>query len=195
VARIQTPQHVQELQAEFKIREPFGLELLETVQPVYAIATQRVASSGFPKKCYGRAAGTAQVGVNAEVALTCPTDVGIIILVTKVYFGDIAGPVQARADDGVPGTPIENTSTNKAFRDTRINPAQLPDGILQAWDPLTAAPNGRSIAEYECPANITVEIVPDVILGGGGYYLIRHLTANTALSVSYEWTEFLLEDR
>lgn len=196
MARIQTPQHVQELQAEFKVREPFGLELLETIQPSYVLAAQKVASQGYPRKAFGRlSAGAGGVGTNIECVLSCPANVGIVILLTRLSFGDIAGPVELRAFDGAALTDSTGASVAKQFRDTRINAAQLPQGIIEGTDPLTAAPNGTRIAQVECPADVTVFYEPDVVIGGGGYFLVRHPTANTALAVNFEWTEFLLEDR
>jgi len=196
MARIQTPQHVQELQAEFKVREPFGLELLETIQPTVDVATQKVASQGYPRKCFGRlSVGAGGAGTNVECAIECPTDVGIVILLTKVNISDVGGTVELRAFSGTALGSTTGDSTQKHFRDSRINPAQRPDGALRGTDPLTAAPNGDRIALIEVPAGVTVFIEPDVILGGGGYWLVRQSTANAVLAVGFEWTEFLLEDR
>jgi len=64
MARIQTPQHVQELQAEFKVREQFGLELLETIQPTYSLGRQKIASTGYPRRCFGTIAAAAGGGRN-----------------------------------------------------------------------------------------------------------------------------------
>jgi len=196
MARIQTPQHVQELQAEFKVREQFGLELLETIQPTYNLGLQKVASQGYPRKCFGvdnAAAGGA--GTNVECALRCPADVGIIILLESVSITNIIGPCSLRADDGTPMASIVGTASTKQFRDTRINPAQQPDGVLETADPLTAAPNGNSVGLLEVLPDTRLDVVVDVVLGSGGYFLVRHEIANTALDVSFMWTEFLLEDR
>jgi len=196
VARIQTPQHVQALQTEFKVRGPFGLELIETIQPVVLLGSQQVASEGYPRKAMGRlSAAAGGVGTNVEAVISCPADVGIILLLTRISFGDIGGFVELRADDGSALTDVTGSAIAKQFRDTRINPAQIPQGIIQGTDPLTAAPNGTKVAEIECPANVTVFVDPDVVIGGGGYFVIRQPTANTAVAVNFEWTEFLLEDR
>jgi len=194
MARIQTPQHVQELQAEFKIREQFGLELLETVQPTFDVATQRVASLGYPRKCMGHAALTAGAGQNSELILTCPADIGIVIRIEELWITD-ATTVQLRADDGTPPVAPSAALTEKAFRDGRTI-SQLPDGILQTADPLTAAPNGVRVGQVDIITNPATGIFPiDWILGGGAYFLIRQVTANAALACTWLWTEFLLEDR
>jgi len=196
VARIQTPQHVQELQAEFKVREPFGLELLETIQPTYQLGLQKVASQGYPRKAFGSAhANAGGVGTNNEIALRCPADIGIIILLETVSITNLASTVTLRADDGVAMASIVGTDITKQFRDTRINPAQQPDGIMETANPLTAAPNGRHVAIIAVVADTTLVHRVDVVLGGGGYFLVRHDTVNAALDVDFMWTEFLLEDR
>jgi len=196
MARIQTPQHVQELQAEFKVRSTFGLELLETVQPTYALGVQKVASQGYPRKAFGFCAGAAGgVGTNVECIIRCPEDIGIIILVEEFSFDNIGGEIQARADDGVLPTPIVGVQVNKQFRDTRINPAVLPDAIIETSNPLTAAPAGNPIGQYSVLADATQFIPVDCVLGGGGYFLVRSSTPNQALEIMFRWTEFLLEDR
>jgi len=197
VARIQTPQHVQELQAEFKVREAFGLDLLETVQPTYALGLQKVASTGYPRECIGRmsiAAGG--VGTNVEGSLTCPADRGIVILLTEAWCDGGATAVTAalRITDGVAMATISSTPVTKAFADGRII-TQLPDGRTDIANPLTAAPNGRQVGRIICPADLTTVIPLNIILGGGAYFLLRHGTANASMNVVYFWTEFLLEDR
>jgi len=196
MARIQTPQHVQELQAEFKVRDQFGLELLETIQPTYSLGIQKVASVGYPRKCFGIIeAGAGGVGTNIECALSCPTDIGIIILLETISVENLGGVVNARADDGGALATISAVGTSKHFRDTRINPVQRPDGVLNTLNPLTAAPNGTNVGAYSCLADDTLIIPVDVVLGGGGYFLLRNPTANAGLGVTFNWTEFLLEDR
>jgi len=194
MARIQTPQHVQELQAEFKVREQFGLELLETVQPVYSLGRQKVASLGYPRKCMGHVSVTGGVGDHGELIITCPADVGIVINVDKIWVTDVAGEFGLRITDGVAPTDIVAASTNKAFRDGRIID-QLPDGILQSASPLAAAANGRRMAILENPAGETTQFDVDVILGGGAYFLLRNSTLNALITCAFLWTEFLLEDR
>lgn len=196
MARIQTPQHVQELQAEFKVREQFALELIETIQPTYNLGIQKVASTGYPRKAFGIIeAGAGGVGTNIECALSCPSDIGIIILLESVSIENIGGVVNVRSDNGTALATISSTGTSKQFRDTRINPSQLPDGILTTQNPLTAAPNGRNVGAYSCLADDTVFIPLDVVLGSGGYCLVRNPTANVGLGITFNWIEFLLEDR
>jgi len=197
MARIQTPQHVQELQAEFKVREQFGLELLETVQPTYSLGDIKVASTGYPRKCMGRiAAAAGGVGTNIECALTCPADVGIVILLNSMWIENdsTAVTVGVNITDGVPMATISSNPTDKAFRDGRIT-GQQPDGITSIANPLTAAPNGRVIGRVIVPASITTIMPLDIILGGGAYLLIRSGTVDGPLNVVFHWTEFLLEDR
>jgi len=195
VARIQTPQHVQDLQAEFKVREGFGLDLLETIQPVTLVGGQKVASSGYPRKSFGViSAGTGGAGTNIELALRCPAGRGIIILLESVSFDNVGGEVSARFDDGVAMTPISSTPTTKKFRDGRIE-ANIPDGILEVANPLSAAANGTFIGQYSCLAGDTVFVPVDVVLGDDSYYLIRNSADNAGLEVNFMWTEFLLEDR
>jgi len=195
MARIQTPQHVQELQAEFKVREPFGLELLETIQPTYQLGRQKVASVGFPKRAFGVIdASAGGVGTHIELSLTCPADRGLVIVLDRIVLNDVAAVVTMRITDGVAQATVSSTAATKAFQDGRIAD-QIPDGILSTANPLTAAPNGRFIGKYACLANDTVQLDLNVILGGGAYLLMRHVASNTALAVSFFWTEFLLEDR
>ena len=197
MAKIQTPQHVQELTAEFKVREPFSVELLETIQPTYQLALQKVASQGYPRKCMGIVIGAAGgVGTNTECAITCPADVGIVILLESWSINHLNGNVTARVDDGVALASTVTVHGTKGFRDTRINPAaQLPDGILTDHDPLTAAPNGRQVGIYSVQTTDTNVFEVDTVIGGGGYFVIRRESANTAMDVCFMWTEFLLEDR
>jgi len=194
MAKIQTPQHVQELQAEFKVRSQFDLELLETIQPTYSVATNRVASIGYPRKCMGHTGITAGVGDNSECILTCPADVGIIIHIEGVWITDVTGSMTLRADDGVAPAVVIATSTAKAFRDGRIID-QLPDGILQTAEPLSAAPNGAQVALIENLDDSSKWYELDWILGSGAYFLVRRSTANAVLTVAWKWTEYLLEDR
>jgi len=194
MARIQTPQHVQELQAEFKIRETFGLELLETVQPTFSLGAQKIASLGYPRKCMAHQAGTAGVGENSEMIITCPADRGIVILVERVEISSLDGAFGFNMTDGVAPASIAATSAAIAFRDGRIID-QRPDAIVQFADPLTAAPNGRQVGSGTDPAGETSIWNLDFILGGGAYFLVRQNVANLGFAVNWYWTEFLLEDR
>jgi len=192
MARIQTPQHVQELQAEFKIREQFGLELLETVQPTYQLGRQKIASTGYPRKCSAILIGGNTASTNSELILTCPADIGIVILVEQIWIPQ--GPYRIHLTDGVAPASVTSVLTTKAFRDARIID-QLPDGIIEEARPLTAAPNGRPIAAAAVPTGDTLIFKPEIILGGGAYVLVRNDTVNDAFTISFLWTEFLLEDR
>jgi len=195
MARIQTPQHVQELQAEFKVREPFGLELLETIQPTYSLGRQKIASTGYPRRCFGTiAAAAGGVGTNIECSIRCPANVGILTLVESFSVVSIADGIQLRMDDGVAMTPITSAVATKAFQDSRLS-ANLPESVLEIANPLTAAANGTRVGNYETVLDNTVEFPLDVVLGGDGYILIRTSAANAALTVNWVWTEFLLEDR
>lgn len=198
MARIQTPQHVQELQGEFKVREPFGLELLETIQPTYSLGRQKVASTGFPKRAFGVvAAGAGGVGTNVEASLTCPADRGIVIVLNRwsiTGLSAVTQVIEARITDNVAQATVSSVVANKAFQDGRIAPA-IPDGILRTANPLTAAPNGQLVGVYNVLADDTLEIETNVILGGDAYFLLRDLTVNSPLTVNFHWTEFLLEDR
>jgi len=194
MARIQTPQHVQELQAEFKIREAFGMELLETVQPVFSLGAQKVASLGYPRKCIAHISITAGVGENSECIITCPANRGIVINVDEVWITSLDGAFAFFMTDGVAPASIAATSVAKAFRDGRIID-QLPDAIIQSATPLTAAPNGRQIASATDPAGETTKYAIDFILGGGAYLLVRQTVANLGFTTAFLWTEFLLEDR
>lgn len=195
MARIQTPQHVQELQAEFKVREPFGLDLLETIQPTYQLGRQKIASVGYPKRCFAAVSAAAGgVGTQIECALECPAGRGILILLESASVENIGGRVTGRITDGVAMATVSSNPTTKAFQDGRVTASQ-PDGILAIANPLSAAPNGSFIGQYACLADDTLTIPYDVILGGGAYFLIRHSTSNAGLTVNFVWTEFLLEDR
>jgi len=194
MARIQTPQHVQELQAQFKIRAPFGLELLETIQPTFSVGDQKVASTGYPRKCMAESQAAATANDNGECIITCPADRGIVLVVDEVWISDVAGSLNLRIDDGTALTDITTTFSTKGFRDARI-PDQLPDAIVQSANPLAAAPNGRSIGLVENPTGVTSRYPVGMILGGGAYFLVRQNSTNAAMTVTFLWTEFLLEDR
>lgn len=195
MARIQTPQHVQELQAEFKVREPFGLELLETIQPTYSLGRQKIASTGYPRKCIGQIAGAAGgVGTNIEVALQCPANTGIVALVTRFSLVNLGGSCTSRITDGTAMATVSGQSTAKAFADGRLA-GRIPETIMDIANPLTAAPNGLLVGTWAVTADEVLHVPTEVILGGGAYFLIRNGTANGAITVNFEWTEFLLEDR
>jgi len=89
---------------------------------------------------------------------------------------------------------ITGTHLEKAFQDSRLAPI-LPESVLESANPLTGAPNGVRVGNYENPVDTTVEYPLNVVLGGDGYILIRTSGANAALTVNWVWTEFLLEDR
>jgi len=193
MARIQTPQHVQEVTAEFKVREPFELELLETIQPTYSLGRQKIASTGYPRKCIGIvAAGAGGVGTNIECGIECPGDVGIVILLEQIWVRE--GSAGMRITDGTAMATVSSSPTTKNYRDARLT-GQRPDGILRIANPLTAAPNGDSVASIEVLADQTDIYEPEIILGGDAYFLVRNAAANDGLTVSFLWTEFLLEDR
>ena len=195
MARIQTPQHAQELQAEFKVREQFGLELLETIQPTYSLGRQKIASTGYPRRCFGTiAAAAGGVGTNMEAAIRCPANVGIIILVESFSILGIGDGSQLRMDNGVAMASVTAEETTKAFQDSRLAPT-LPEAVLERANPLTAAANGVRVGNYDAIVDTVVEYPIDVVLGGDGYVLIRTSGANAALTVNWVWTEFLLEDR
>jgi len=195
LARIQTPQHVQELQAEFKVREPFGLELLESIQPTYSLGRQKIASVGYPKKAIAIVSASAGgVGTNIECALRCPADIGIVISLDEIWLNDLGGSVTMRITDGTAMATISSTPTDKAWRDARVTASQ-PQGVTEIANPLTAAPNGRLIAIVSCLTDDTKIFKPKVILGGDAYFLVRRSSSNSGLTLTFLWTEFLLEDR
>lgn len=198
MARIQTPQHVQELQAEFKVREQFGLELLETIQPTYSLGRQKVASTGYPRKCIGLFTGAAGgVGTNLELVLSCPPDVGIVIVVDELWARNLDGAATLRISNGAALATIVDTQTTKNYRDARLasSVAGRPQGVINTCNPLTAAPNGDQIALINGLADDTLVLKPEIILGGGDFFLLRESNSNTALICDMMWTEFLLEDR
>jgi len=196
MARIQTPQHVQELQAEFKVRTPFGLELLETIQPTYSLGRQKIASTGYPRRCIGVIAASAGgVGTNIECSLRCPANVGIITLVESfTIFGSGTSQGQLRMDDGVAMATISSVEVEKGFQDSRLA-SILPETIMEIANPLTAAPNGRRVGEYPSEADSGRRIDLNVVLGSDGYLLVRNPVANLGMTINWQWTEFLLEDR
>jgi len=194
VARIQTPQHVQELQAEFKVREPFGLELLETIQPTYSLGRQKIASTGYPRKAMAVvSAGAGGVGTNIENIILCPSDVGIIVLLEEIWIENIGGRVTFRLTDGVAPATVSSTPNAARYRDGRLpGRAQATFAIA---NPLTAAPNGEFVSQVACLADDTKIFPFDVILGAGDYFLTRQSTANAGMTTTFLWTEFLLADR
>jgi len=198
VAKIQTPQHVQKLQAEFKVREAFDLDLLETIQPVVQTAASgaQVASQAYPRECIGSVIAPAGgVGTNVQCQFTGLGGLGIIYLVRRVSFAFPTGPgsVDLRVDDGV-GLVANTPVLTKRFSDLRI-PAALPDALLGESSPLTAAPDGEFIARYQGLASTELFIDLDIVLGDGLYLLTTNRTANEALRTVFYWTEYLLEDR
>jgi len=195
MARIQTPQHVQELQAEFKIREPFGLELLETIQPTYSLGRLKIASTGYPRRCMAVvSAGAGGVGTNIEnILLAPPAASGVIIILEEIWVEDVGGRVTFRMTDGVAPATISGTPNVARYRDSRL-PGR-PVSTLAIANPLTAAPNGEFVAQVACPSDDTKVFQFDVILGEGGYFLTRDSTANSGMTTTFLWTEFLLADR
>jgi len=132
MARIQTPQHVQELQAEFKVREPFGLELLETIQPTYSLGRQKIASTGYPRDAMGRMGVTAGgVGTNAQAVVQGRGGRGVVYLYQRaIIIKPTDGIVEIRASIGATISVTEALS--KTFLDQRIavTPPRHPERIL-----------------------------------------------------------------
>jgi len=195
MARIQTPGHVSSLQSEFKIREPFGLELLETIQPV-AIATdvtELVASQDYPRKAFGMIQTSAVAASNAQCELTSTAGTGKIFQLNGIlHENDIAGRFTYRVTDGVAiANPV--AVTTKVYADLRI--LALPDLILSGSTPLTAAPDGRVAAQVNMLGDTSLYVPMNVVLGGGAYFLVRNSTVNETLVCTFFWTEYLLEDR
>jgi len=195
MARIQTPQTVQEVQAEFKIRESFGLEMLETIQPTYDVGRGKVASTGYPRKAVGLCSGAAGgVGTNLECTLICPADIGLVIVLERIIIEDIGGLLSIRMSTGVAQATVSSNPITKAFRDGRLATI-LPQGILAIANPLSAASNGIGVGLINVAAATTLRFDLDMVLGGGSWAGLRNSTANDALSVTFFWTEYLLEDR
>jgi len=200
VSRVQTPQHVQELQREFKIREGFGLELLETIQPTYILAAPvgAVASQGYPRTCVGTINGTAGgVGENVQNSITGPGNRGIIYQITRILTTFVTdGSVDLRIDDGVAIAATETVSISKRFTDARIPQlASIPDAVLAESSPLTAAQDGQLIGRIAGLAATMVDLPVSIILGAGTYFLMSNQTTNENMFTTYFWTEYLLEDR
>jgi len=196
MARIQTPQVIQEARAEFKVRGDFDLELLETVQPTYQVSRRGVASTAYPRECMGRVADGAGAGANGQCAITGRTGQGKIYVVDSVQIDVLLTSVyQLRIDSGTAIAAAETESVSKRFTDTRLGAAPLPDAFLSSSTPLTAAPDGLLVGSMPMLANTFHRILLGVVLAEGTYFLVRNLTANEAMSVTYFWTEFLLEDR
>ena len=196
MARIQTPQIVEEARAQFKIRDQFNLELLETIQPTYAVSDRRIASTAYPRSAIGRQARAAGgVGTNAQLEITGRANQGKVYLVDKVEIDSATGTTyQLRIFDGAAIASTQTSSASKAYIDTRLF-AQSPDALLTSSFPLTAAPDGLLIATVIMDAAETRVIPLGIVLAEDTYFLIRNLTANEALECTWFWTEFLLEDR
>lgn len=193
---IQTPAPVQALQAQFKVRSPFGLFLREDIQPVVILADLTVgspATAGFPKLAMGFASGAAGgAGNESEVVATGVGGQGIVQVVNKIRaFKATAGVITLRVASGI-GT-ITN-STTKQYNDLRnFSAAQIPTMLLGGKS--AAAPEGSLISSEQCDGVVGIEFLVDIILGPADQIVVANNTANEALDVTMYWTEYLLEDR
>lgn len=196
MVQIQTPQVVEEARAQFKIREGFDLDLLETIQPTYQVSSRRIASTAYPRTAMGRQARAAGgVGTNGQLEITGRADQGKIYLVDEVRIESVtATTYQLRIFDGAAIASTQTEATAKRYTDTRLF-AQLPDALLTSSIPLTAAPDGRLIGTVIMAAAESRVIPLGIVLSDDTFFLIRNLTANEALECTWSWTEFLLEDR
>jgi len=197
--RIQTPQHVDALRAEFKMRFPLSLELGTTLHPMAIVAD--LTGGGFPSLAYPRdcigfvsqAAGGA--GTNAQNICISNPDRGLVYVLTLALVSKpAAGEVSLRVSQG--GGAIAGTTavTSKSFLDQRQG-TTLPDLTIAREAPLTAAVDGEEVGRVQFSAADTIAVPLNVILGGNDFFLMANNDANELMRTTYYWTEFLLEDR
>jgi len=197
VPRIQTPQHVQALMGDFKIRSPFGLFLREDIQPVVVIADlsgSSVADRGFPRAAMGQDSEAAGgVGTNTEVACVGVGGRGLIYHLTAVIvFHTTDGVFQFRT--GAAETTLVDNPDDKTYMDLRIV-TDRPNLSLAADAPLTANRIGTPVATVGGLAETSHLYPLDVVLGAGQFFSVSNSNANEAQTTVFYWTEYLLEDR
>jgi hypothetical protein len=195
---INTPDHVEKLRTEFKVREGFGLWLLEDLLPVVMVADLSGPAAGgtsYPRDAIGNldsAAGGA--GTNVQHMVQSEPNRGIVFQVNGV---SIMKPSSSGRVTLVLGTGTITGGvgdSNKQLADVRLQPG-VPDGAIVASAPVTALTLGSRVGQFTVLGNENVFIPLNVFLGAQDFVGITNQTTNEQLVTTWYWTEHMVEDR
>lgn len=194
MTQVNRPDLQERIRVGMRISEPYQISLGGGISPVVIVEDLANAgcNQGFPKRCWGRAnVGAGGAGTNAQCVLEGSGDRGIVYradraLIVKPAIGD----VDIRVGQSIAGlTP----STELAFADTRD--AGGPDAVCGTSTPLTAAIDGTRVARIVIAVVESILVDLNFILGSGSFLNFVSNTTNENLQVTFQWTEFLVENR
>jgi len=197
--KIQTPGHQNALRTEFKVREPFTVDLDGTIMPVAVVADLSgavVSDLGHPRDAMGiqiTAAGGA--GTVAQCVVVGVLGQGLIWKVHRVDLDKAtAGTVQVLfGAQGVGIAGLVNT-IRKGYSDLGV--LTQPPLSFGGSTPLAAAPDGVLVGRFRVSTAVDQAWLPmNVVLRGGDFLNILNDTQDEALGATFHFTEYKLEDR
>lgn len=195
MARVQTNVQQEALRIEFKLREPYSVELDEKMVPVVIVSdlTNSLGSRGYPRLARGFANPLAVAAQTAQAQVVGILNAGKIFHITAAsVFSAAAQDLALRVNDPAVDLAGATNVTTKDWLDRGVG-GGIPDLAVSTLTSATVF--GRQIGRFRLAANISLFIKLDVLLRGADFCAITAGTVNTALAVSWEWTEYLLEDR
>ena len=198
MAQIQTPGEVAALMAQFKIRSPFGLLLLEDIQPVVIVADVSggsVARAGFPKEAIGVVQVTAGgAGAESEVVMTGVGGQGVVQVINRAFLhAPSSGFINIRQGTATAITNITDV-TNKQYTDLRsFGAGQVP--TLLIGRKTNANPEGSFVGNIAVDGVVATMVELNYIMGPGDQLVFANAQSDEDMGATIFWTEHLLEDR
>jgi len=193
---LNTPAPVQKLRVQYKIREPFDVFLAQDLVPVTIVddlSGASIADVGYPRRARGFVTAAAVAAQIAQCQCVGVLGVGKIFHITGVTVDSpTAQNLLLRVNDPAVALAGATNVTTKDFMDRGAS-GQIPD--LAVSQITSATIFGRIVGEFRLVASISSHIDLDIVLRGADFVAVTANNTNTALSASWEWTEYRLEDR
>lgn len=196
---IQTPDVKEALRVRYKVREDFQLWLAEGIIPVAVVDDLTVGAPtdfSYPRNARGFVSSAAVVAENSIIVLRGVRNVGKIFRLTKAIISKLtAGNISLRVSSGSVSLPANTLVTTKDYTNQLIaeTAANIPD--LELGFGSEAAPTGVQVAQWDFPGRDTFQVDLNEIQGNNTWLSFVCGTQNEGLECSFEWSEYLLEDR
>jgi len=139
-------------------------------------ATQTAVAAEFPHTQLFNPAGSGNLLIVDEIWLRSPSN-----LLYDLAFQDVVT--------------VGFTNVGSSFRDTRLGVASVVGttvGVLSV-DTNVALTGGATVGRYNSEGLRSSVVKPKIILGPGTSLIVRGLTVNTTMSITYLWRERIAE--
>jgi len=195
---IQTPQPVEKLARQYRIRNPDGLFLEDALVPVVLVddlSGAAVIDRGYPRDCIGRINLGAPGAGNVQQFVWQPVNRGITSQLNAILFDPVGGTQPFEVEIVRAGTALAiTTSSNltKTFVDCRLTNRELPSVQIGSNVVVVGTNDGVPVFRARLGADAIFPFSFKGVDGGG--VLVVQQTANLSAGVTFFWTEYLASE-